>query len=125
MEAVETVGGAKPSTSRYIRLHDFDTSNYIDLPSLKFEDDGRWRDHAECRNKPEMTPVFFTENARRNRTRDMMVEEARVLCNRCSVRKECFNFAKQNQMRDGVWGGIDFFVSTNAGRKHPIPDSID
>lgn len=125
MDTVEKMGGDKPPITRYVRVTDYDTYNFIDLPSLKFEDNGRWREHAKCKSKPEMTPVFFTENARRNRTRAMMIEEARQLCEQCTVRKECFNFAKQNEMRNGVWGGVDFFVSTNTGRRHPIPDEID
>jgi hypothetical protein len=72
-----------------------------------------------------MTPIFFTENAQRNNTRAMMVEQAQALCSKCTVRKECFNFAKQNDMRNGVWGGVDFFVSTNSPRKFPFPDSVE
>lgn len=125
MDAVTKAGGVKPPVVRRVRLTDMDTSNFIDLPSLKFEDDGRWRDKAECRGQSFMTPIFFTENARRNNTRAMMIAQAQELCSRCAVRKECFNFAKQNDMRNGVWGGVDFFVSSNTHRRDPLPDSVD
>jgi hypothetical protein len=125
MDTVTEAGGVKPPVVRRVRLTDYDTSNLVDLPSLKFEDNGRWREHAQCKGQPDLTPIFFTENAQRNNTRAMMVEKAQVVCAQCTVRKECFNFAKQNDMRNGVWGGVDFFISTNSPRKYPFPDSVD
>lgn len=119
------VGGVKPPSSRYIRLTDYDTGNFVDLPSLKFEDDGLWRDKAYCKGQTYMTPVFFTENAQRNNTRAMMIEQAQSFCNKCEVRKECYNFARKNDLRHGVWGGVDFFVSSESPRRVPLPDSID
>jgi hypothetical protein len=55
----------------------------------------------------------------------MMVEEAKVYCDQCSVRQECFTFAKKNNIRHGVWGGIDFFISSNGTIRASVPDSID
>ena len=125
MDAVTKAGGVKPPVVRRVRLTDYDTQNFIDLPSLKFEDNGRWREHAQCKGQSFMTPIFFTENAGRNNTRAMMIAQAQELCSQCTVRKECFNFAKQNDMRNGVWGGVDFFVSSNTHRRDPLPDSVD
>lgn len=125
MEQVEVTGGAKPPVIRRQRLTDYDTSNFIDLPHLKFEDDGRWRDHALCKGRTELTSLFFTENAKRNNTRAMMIAEVQKLCTQCPSRKQCYNFAKQNDFRYGVWGGVDFFVSTNSPRINPLPEEID
>jgi hypothetical protein len=100
--------------------------NQLQFPYLKYQDNGYWRNHAKCGNQPELLPLFFTEYpATRTYTRAMMVEEARFYCNQCSVRKECFNFAKQNDMRHGVWGGIDFYISSNGKTRASIPESID
>lgn len=125
MEQVQVTGGVKPPVSRYKRITEYDTSNYIELPHLKFEDDGLWRDKAFCKGQPNLTPLFFTENAKRNNTRAMMVEQAQKICAQCTVRKECYNFAKKNDLRHGVWGGIDFYVSTDSPRLQPLPDSVD
>lgn len=125
MEQVEVTGGVKPPVVRRTRVTDYDTTNFIELPHLKFEDDGRWRDKAFCKGQPDLIPLFFTENAKRNNTRAMMVAEAQKLCNQCEVRKECYNFARKNDLRHGVWGGVDFFVSSDSPRLTPLPDSID
>ena len=96
------------------------------LPYLTHEDNGRWRDKAKCKGQPELLPLFFTEYpATILYKRSDMVAEAKVYCDQCSVRKECFAFAKSNNIQPGVWGGIDFFTSTNGTIKHVIPDSID
>ena len=118
-------GGVKPSSKRP-RSTDYDTTNFLGLPALKVDGSNRWRERAECLGQPELTPLFFTDyRATKAYTRAHMVEEAQVFCNRCAVRKECFNFAKQNEMRDGVWGGVDFFVSSNGTIRPAIPDSVD
>lgn len=125
MEQVVVTGGVKPPVVRRKRVTEYDTTNFIELPYLKFEDDGEWRNRAFCKGRKELTPLFFTENAKRNNTRAMMIEQAQKLCAQCEVRKECFNFAKQNDFRNGIWGGVDFFVSTSTKRLTPIPDEID
>lgn len=125
MEDMSVTGGVKPPVVRRVRITDYDTTNLIDLPHLKYEDNGRWREHAECKGQPELTPIFFTENAKRNNPRATMVEQAQKICAQCKVRKECYNFAKQNDFRHGVWGGVDFFISTDSPRRVPLPDSVE
>ena len=96
------------------------------LPYLLNEDNGRWRDKAKCKGQPELLPLFFTEYPTTILyKRADMIAEAKVYCDQCSVRKECFAFAKSNNIQHGVWGGIDFFTSTNGTIKRVIPDSID
>jgi len=100
--------------------------NWLSLPYLRKEDNGRWRDKAKCKGQPELLPLFFTEYpATTLYKRVDMVAEAKVYCDQCSVRKECFAFAKSNNIQHGVWGGIDFFTSTNGTIKQKLPDSID
>jgi hypothetical protein len=125
MEQVEVTGGVKPPVLRRERVTDYDTTNFIELPHLKYDDGGQWRDRAFCKGQPHLTPLFFTEKAKRNNTRAMMVAEAQKLCNQCEVRKECYNFARKNDLRHGVWGGVDFFVSSDYPRLSPLPDIID
>lgn len=96
------------------------------LPYLTHEDNGRWRDKAKCKGQPELLPLFFTDYPTSPKYKRVdMVAEAKVYCDQCSVRKECFAFAKSNNIQHGVWGGIDFFTSSNGTIKHVIPDSID
>ena len=96
------------------------------LPYLLKEDNGRWRDKAKCKGQPELLPLFFTDYPTSPKYKRVdMVAEAKVYCDQCSVRKECFAFAKSNNIQHGVWGGIDFFTSSNGTIKHKLPDSID
>lgn len=93
----------------------------IALP--KFFDNGSWRDHAKCVG---MTDIFFPRQGISKDSRRENVRMAQAVCAECSVRKECFNFAKRNDEVDGVWGGIDFYKPRNGGKgARDIPDSID
>ena len=100
--------------------------NTLFVPYVLNEDNGRWREHAKCKGQPELLLLFFTEYpATRAYKRVDMVAEAKVYCDQCSVRKECFAFAKSNNMQHGVWGGVDFYVSSDRTIKPNIPISID
>lgn len=92
------------------------------LPAAKYFELGAWRDRAVCRS---MGPTMFFGVNQPGLSRKAEVAEAIAVCKTCPVRKECFNYAKQNDERFGVWGGVDFFLSSK--RKYPriIPDSID
>lgn len=97
----------------------------IEYQYLKNAKNQGWRDRALCKGRHDLIPDFYTENLSRNRTRIMVVEQVkREWCDNCSVRRECFHFAKSNEMIHGIWGGIDFTIPRD-GRKHPIPDDID
>lgn len=39
------------------------------------------------------------------------VHEARIVCVRCPVKKRCYQYAVDNHIHDGVWGGINFTKS--------------
>lgn len=99
---------------------------WVGLPYLLKEGNNRWRDKAKCKGQPELLPLFFTEYPTSPKYKRIhMVAEAKVYCDQCSVRKECFAFAKDNNIHHGVWGGIDFFTSTNGTIKKKLPDSVN
>lgn len=53
-----------------------------------------WRKYAECRDKPVMW--FFDGD---------LIELALRLCKRCGVREKCLQFAIDERIEDGIWGG--------------------
>ena len=55
-----------------------------------------WRQHAACRGvEPD---VFYPVS-------DEEADVAKSICNVCSVRQPCLEYALGNRERDGVWGG--------------------
>ncbi len=34
------------------------------------------------------------------------IAEAKELCDACPVRRECLNYALENELKDGIWGGL-------------------
>lgn len=61
---------------------------------LRPEKDVRWRSEAECRNHPEVD-FFYGPTA-----------PAIAICQTCSVSEECLNFAVDNEIYYGVYGGL-------------------
>jgi WhiB family transcriptional regulator, redox-sensing transcriptional regulator len=56
-----------------------------------------WMDRARCRNvDPE---VFFPSDG-------MGVREAQRYCAECLVRESCLEYALENHIQHGVWGGM-------------------
>ena len=60
-----------------------------------------WRHHALCRDEdPELFfPIGTTGPAA------VQVEEAKVVCSRCSVTEACLEWALESGQDSGVWGG--------------------
>ncbi|MEU4092017.1 WhiB family transcriptional regulator [Streptomyces sp. NPDC026673] len=60
-----------------------------------------WRQQAACRghDDPDLWFAHPTEYARRR--------SALVICRACPVAVECDQFAEDNDIRDGIWGGLD------------------
>jgi WhiB family redox-sensing transcriptional regulator len=55
-----------------------------------------WRHRAACRGvDPDIFYPVTEEDA----------EEAKAICNACTVRETCLEYALGNRERDGVWGG--------------------
>ncbi len=62
-----------------------------------------WRQRSACRDEdPELFfPVGTTGPALRQ------LEEAKAVCRRCLVIRECLNWALETGQDAGVWGGLD------------------
>lgn len=57
-----------------------------------------WRDDARCKGTdPES---YFPAT-----TRSTVIREAKAVCAECPVTAECEQFANDNNIRDGIWGG--------------------
>ncbi len=80
-----------------------DENRMIFIASLKGEyDKGKWRQHANCRdagNEP-----FFIEK----RGGASQYFEARCICFKCPVQKDCLEFSIENSLKDGMWGGLTY-----------------
>lgn len=62
-----------------------------------------WHARAACNGVDPATAdelFFATPND------DYAIAEAKEICSWCPVRRECFNYALDNQTKDGVWGGL-------------------
>lgn len=55
-----------------------------------------WLELAGCRDVP--TGMFFSE-------KDEETSEALRVCAQCSVRRACLEYAIENRICDGIWGG--------------------
>ena len=89
---VGVVSGASPLASRP-RLTERPVGNPRQAPGL-------WREQAACRNHPELS--WFRSWGKR-------VDRAAIaVCNGCSVRRECFDYAVEAREPAGIWGGVEF-----------------
>jgi WhiB family redox-sensing transcriptional regulator len=62
-----------------------------------------WEDDALC---AETGPsLFFPTFVVNDRTFGMYAE-ARTICEQCEVRRQCLNYALDNDERTGFWGGM-------------------
>ena len=73
-----------------------------------FNKDFSWSDHAACKGLP--TDMFFPERGN-NTTERKIIKE---LCGGCEVQTKCLNFAIENSVTYGIWGGL----TTNERRRH-------
>ena len=58
-----------------------------------------WQEHARCRNLP--PNLFFPQP-----TAAAQAEQAKAECRRCPVMEQCARWAMDNNIADGVWGGL-------------------
>lgn len=80
------------------------TSSLARLFAVEPEND--WRPEAACRGlDPEL---FFSSDEIVNRQERLEREaEAKAVCTRCTVRKECLSYALDAGERYGIWGGLN------------------
>lgn len=87
-----------------------DTANHdlpqeVDLPSLHNWGDDKWRVKAACKGMN--TDVFFPKRGLASGMNSLaIVAKSRLICAGCTVRKECLNFALENRIQHGLYGGI-------------------
>jgi len=55
-----------------------------------------WRSHAACAKHPELD-WFDT---------DCQLEAAVTICQTCTVRDDCLDYATEHKQYDGIWGGL-------------------
>ena len=70
------------------------------IDGLEPAGDLRWRDLAAC--KDSYHPAFFPETGKRG------LAAARLWCDTCPVSEECYCYAVDNDVRDGIWGGLSY-----------------
>jgi len=64
----------------------------------------QWRQYAKCRDA---TDLFFPDINIRGTAYAKRIRQAQAICASCPVRKECYQYAIDNEIEYGVWGGID------------------
>lgn len=84
-----------------MRLFDFDV------------DDMSWQDGSLC-SKAEYAHLDFFPDKRSLKD---LVQHA-SLCSKCPVRVDCIDYAKKQNISDGIWGG--FFCDGGWWRKLPV-----
>jgi hypothetical protein len=67
-------------------------------------DTGDWRDDAACRVHPE--PDLWHPVSTRAPDRKRTEEAKRVCLTRCAVREQCLQYALDERLDEGVWGGL-------------------
>ena len=68
----------------------------FDLVLKKFD----WMDDAACRGLSSVN--FFPEE-----TYNVDAPKAMAVCKQCPVREDCLDFAVQNNVKYGIWGGLN------------------
>ena len=71
----------------------------VELPSLTHTN-MNWQDHASCRGSA--TTDFFQDEVGFQAN----YASQRIMCAQCPVRIECLDFALDNHIKYGLWGGI-------------------
>ncbi|AJT62458.1 hypothetical protein T261_0769 [Streptomyces lydicus] len=79
------------------------TTNDTPTPTLRGIADHSWQVRGLCHGMPaeDIDELFF--HAARDRA---AIDEAKAICARCPVKKACFDYALDNEIRHGMWGGL-------------------
>ncbi|WP_420036079.1 WhiB family transcriptional regulator [Streptomyces sp. cg28] len=79
------------------------TRNNSQAPIIQGIADHSWQARGLCHNMPPkvIDALFF--HASRNRS---AIDEAKTICGKCPVKKACFDYALDNEIRHGIWGGL-------------------
>jgi len=78
-----------------------DRWTYLALPEMKApKSDWTWQDNAMCRTEDFKDLDFFALRSPTN------VAACKRACTLCVVRPECLQFAQDNELPGGIWGGL-------------------
>jgi WhiB family redox-sensing transcriptional regulator len=69
---------------------------------IRLFDGGLWRSMAACRSAD--PDLFFPVSA--SAGSQAQVAEAKAVCARCLVRRQCLDFAIRTRQVHGIWGGM-------------------
>ncbi|MEV8128659.1 WhiB family transcriptional regulator [Streptomyces sp. NPDC085944] len=79
------------------------TTNDTPPPTLRGIADHSWQARGLCHGMaPKDIDELFFPGARARAA----IDEAKAICGRCPVKKACFDYALDNEIRQGVWGGL-------------------
>ena len=70
---------------------------------IRTQGDEDWREVARCRDEE---PEQFFPVGEKGRAVRMQIEEAKFFCRRCDVREACAEYAIENGIDHGIWGGL-------------------
>lgn len=81
------------------------TSKSVASKLASLDQEARWQDIAACKG---MDPTIFfgpesAETVKEKRDRE---DAAKAICNTCSVKKECLEYALGSREAYGIWGGL-------------------
>ncbi len=68
-------------------------------------DPGPWQQRAACRG-PHAAVFFPPSTAERREDRDTREHEAKRICQGCTVRADCLDYALTIREPHGIWGGL-------------------
>jgi WhiB family redox-sensing transcriptional regulator len=79
------------------------TTNDTPNPMIRGIADHSWQERGRCHGLPakEIDELFF--HAARDRA---AIDAAKAICGSCPVKKACFDYALDNEIRQGLWGGL-------------------
>ncbi|WP_406439002.1 WhiB family transcriptional regulator [Streptomyces sp. NBC_01613] len=79
------------------------TTNDTPTPTIRGIADHSWQERGRCHGLPaeEIDELFF--HAARDRA---AIDAAKAICGSCPVKKACFDYALDNEIRQGMWGGL-------------------
>ncbi|MEU6349214.1 WhiB family transcriptional regulator [Streptomyces sp. NPDC047072] len=79
------------------------TTNHTPTPTIRGIADHSWQERGQCHGLPakEIDELFFP--AARDRA---AIDAAKAICGSCPVKKACFDYALDNEIRQGMWGGL-------------------
>ncbi|MEU6230547.1 WhiB family transcriptional regulator [Streptomyces sp. NPDC047042] len=79
------------------------TAHHAPATGLRGIGDTSWQTHGVCHGMdPEDADAVFFPLPRDHEE----IAEAKELCGLCPVRRDCLNYALENDLKEGVWGGL-------------------